>query len=278
MPTTVPTAPLTNGDIPLIGFGTFRLQSDEGRKAIAHALEIGYRHIDTAAGYGNHDAVAAGVKDSGVAREDLFLTTKIGHEQLRPDDVLAGCARALQELQTDYIDLYLIHWPNPQIPLAETLPAFRKLLDDGRIRNFGVSNFTEERLQAALDLDVLPICTNQVEYHPYLNDKDLHAFCTARDVVLTAYSPLALGKVREDDLLKEIGDRHGKTASQVTLRWLLQRGIVSIPKATSPAHIRANIEIFDFELTPKEYERVDTIDRWERVVYGQMAEMAGLKK
>jgi diketogulonate reductase-like aldo/keto reductase len=278
MPTTVPTAPLTNGDIPLIGFGTFRLQGEEGRKAVADALEVGYRHIDTAAGYGNHDAVAAGVKDSGLAREDLFITTKIGHEQLRPGDVLAGCDRALQELQTDYIDLYLIHWPNPQIPLAETLPAFRTLLDDGRIRNFGVSNFTEERLQAALDLDVLPICTNQVEYHPYLNDKDLNAFCTARDVVLTAYSPLALGKVREDALLKAIGDRHGKTASQVTLRWLLQRGIVSIPKATSPEHMRENFEIFDFALTPEEYERVDSIDRWERVVYGQMAEMAGLKK
>jgi len=216
----------------MIGFGTFRLQGEEGRQAIANALEVGYRHIDTAAGYGNHDAVAAAIQDSGLPREDLFITTKIGHEQLRHDDVLAVCARALQELKTEYIDLYLIHWPNPDIPLAESLPAFRKLLDDGRIRDFGVSNFTEERLQSALDLDVLPVSANQVEYHHYLNDKALHAFCTQHNIVLTAYSPLALGKVGEDALLQGIGDRHGKSASQVTLRWLLQRGMVSIPKAS----------------------------------------------
>src|SRR5262249_45023209 len=129
MPNSAPTAPLTSGAIPMIGFGTFRLQGEEGKRAVADALEVGYRHIDTAAGYGNHDIVGAAIKDSGLAREDLFITTKIGHEQLRQNDILAGGARALQELQTEYIDLYLIHWPNPEIPLAESLPAFRKLLD-----------------------------------------------------------------------------------------------------------------------------------------------------
>lgn len=277
MPTHVPTAPLTNGAIPMIGFGTFRLTGEDGRQAILNALESGYRHIDTAAGYGNHDAVAAAIHDSQVAREDLFITTKIGHEQLRHDAILAGCAKALQELQTDYIDLYLIHWPNPNIPLAESLPAFRKLLDDGWIRNFGVSNFTQERLQAAFDLNILPISVNQVEYHPYLNDKALHAFCAQHHIVLTAYSPLALGKVREDALLQAIGDRHGKTASQVTLRWLLQRGIVSIPKASSRAHIQSNLEIFDFALTPEEFDQIDHIDRWERLAYRPLTEMAGLK-
>ena len=276
MPTHVPTAPLTNGAIPMIGFGTFRLGGEDGRQAIVNALESGYRHIDTAAGYGNHDAVAAAIRESRLAREDLFITTKIGHEQLGHDAILAGCARALQELQTDYIDLYLIHWPNPNIPLAESLPAFRTLLDDGRIRNFGVSNFTQERLQATLDLNVLPISVNQVEYHPYLNDKALHAFCIQHHIILTAYSPLALGKVREDALLQAIGDRHGKTASQVTLRWLLQRGIVSVPKAASRAHMQSNIEIFDFLLTPEEVDQIETIDRWERLAYGPLAEMAGL--
>jgi diketogulonate reductase-like aldo/keto reductase len=277
MPSQIPTASLTNGAIPMLGFGTFRLGGEDGQQAIANALEAGYRHIDTAAGYSNHDVVAAAIKNSQLAREDLFITTKIGHEQLRHDDILAGCARALQELQTDYIDLYLIHWPNPNIPLAESLPAFRKLLDDGHIRNFGVSNFTEERLQEALDLNILPISANQVEYHPYLNDKALHAFCTQHNIVLTAYSPLALAKVNEDALLQDIGDRHGKTASQVTLRWLLQRGIVSIPKASSRAHIQSNMESFDFALTPEEFDQIDNIGRWERLAYGPLAEMAGLK-
>lgn len=276
MPTHVPTVPLPNGAIPMTGFGTFRLTGDDGRRAIVGALEVGYRHIDTAAGYGNHDAVAGAIKDSQLAREDLFITTKIGPEQLRHDDILKGCAKALQELQVEYIDLYLIHWPNPAIPLAESLPAFRKLLDEGRIRNFGVSNFTKERLQESLDLNVLPISVNQVEYHPYLNDKALHSFCTQHGIVLTAYSPLALGKVSEDPLLQAIGDRHGKTASQVALRWLLQRGIVSIPKTSSRVRMQSNLGSLDFALTPEEFDRIDNIDRWERLAYPPLAEMAGL--
>jgi 2,5-diketo-D-gluconate reductase B len=275
--TPVPIAPLTNGAIPMIGFGTWPMRGEECRQAVASALSVGYRHIDTAAGYRNHNAIAAAIKDSGLEREDIFLTTKIGHNDLRHDDILAGCAKALEELQTEYIDLYLIHWPNPEIPLAESLPAFRKLLDDGRIRNFGVSNFTAARLQEALALNVLPISANQVEYHPYLNDKELHTFCTQHDVVLTAYSPLALGKVRDDTLLQAIGDRHGKTASQVALRWLLQRGIVSLPKAASRNHMASNFDIFDFALTPEEFEQVDTINRWERLAYKPLVEMAGLK-
>lgn len=277
MSSQVPTAPLSNGSMPMIGFGTWPMKGDECQKAVASALEIGYRHIDTAAGYGNHEAVAAAIRDSGVAREDLFLTTKIGHRDLHYDAILAGCDRALQELQTDYIDLYLIHWPNPEIPLTESLPAFRTLLDTGRIRNFGVSNFTTVRLQEALSLFILPISANQVEYHPYLNDRVLHKFCTMNDIVLTAYSPLALGKVREDALLQSIGERHGKSPSQVALRWLLQRGIVSIPKASSRAHIQSNFEIFDFELTPEEFQQVDTIERWDRLAYKPMTEMAGFE-
>lgn len=277
MPTPVPTTPLTNGAIPMIGFGTWPMKGEECQQAVANALSVGYRHLDTAAGYRNHDAVAAAIRDSGLARADLFITTKIGHENLRYDAILAGCAMALKELQTDYIDLYLIHWPSPEIPLAESLPAFRQLLDEGRIRNFGVSNFTQERLQEALALDILPISANQVEYHPYLNDKELHAFCTQNNVVLTAYSPLALGKVRDDALLQAIGESHGKSPSQVTLRWLFQRGIVSIPKASSLPHVQSNLAIFDFALTPEEFDQVDSIARWERLAYKPLVEMAGLR-
>jgi diketogulonate reductase-like aldo/keto reductase len=261
----------------MIGFGTWPMKGEECRQAVANALAMGYRHIDTAIGYRNHDAVAAGIRDSSLPCEDLFITTKIGHTDLRRDDILDGCAKALEELQTNYIDLCLIHWPNPEIPLAESLPAFRKLLDEGKIRNFGVSNFTAERLQQALDLDMLPISADQVEYHPYLNDRELHTFCTQHGIVLTAYSPLALGKVRDDALLQAIGERHGKTASQVALRWLYQRGIVSLPKASSLSHMQSNFAIFDFALTSEEFEQVDTIDRWERLAYKPLTEMAGLK-
>lgn len=277
MPTSIPAAPLTNGAIPMIGFGTWPMKGEECQRAVSQALEVGYRHIDTAVGYGNHDAVAAAIQESGVDRAEIFITTKIGHNNLQHDAILAGCAKALEELQTNYIDLCLIHWPNPDIPLADSLPAFRKLLDEGKIRNFGVSNFTAERLQEALNLNVLPISANQVEYHPYLNDKPLHAFCTQHNIVLTAYSPLALGKVHDDALLQEIGKRHGKSPSQVTLRWLLQRGIVSIPKASSLAHIESNFAIFDFSLTPEEFEQIDNIDRWDRLAYKPLVEMAGLK-
>lgn len=262
----MPTSPIYNGAMPMIGFGTWQLSGVECQRAVETALECGYRHIDTADMYGNHAAVAAAMKRSGLPREDIFLTSKVWRDDLRMRPLQEACHRIIRELKTDYLNLFLIHWPNNAIRIDESLDAARIMQSIGMIDNFGVSNFTARRLEEALSYNVLPISVNQVEYHPYLNQKDLQAFCQTKGVAVTGYAPLARGKVLADPLIGEIAGRYGKTSTQVALRWLLQRGISVIPKATSRAHITANIDILDFELSPEDFAAIDAIDRWERIV------------
>lgn len=269
----IPTRPLKpQGEIPLMGFGTYPMKGDECRQAVETALECGYRHLDTADAYGNHDAVAEAVAASGVPREELFLTSKIMRDRLRHDEFLRAGDRILKELRTDYLDLLLIHWPNNEIPMEETLRAMARLLDEGKIRAAGVSNFTVKRLGRALALDLAPISVNQVEYHPFLNQKGLHRFCEENGVVVTAYSPLAQGKVAEDPTLQRIAERLGRTASQVTLRWLFQRGIVAIPKASSRKHAESNLGVLDFELSLDDFNAIDNLGRWERLITWDVAD------
>lgn len=263
--TAVPTLPLTpQGRIPLMGFGTWPLKAEACREAVETALACGYRHLDTADMYANQEDVGAAIQASEIPREQIFLTTKVWRDQLHADGVLQTCDRALRQLRTDYLDLLLIHWPNNEIPLAETLRAMATLMDDGRIRACGVSNFTARRLEQALALDIVPISNNQVEYHPLLNQKVLHRFCQENGVVLTAYSPLAQGEVEKDALLQSIAGKYHKTPSQVALRWLLQRQIVAVPKASSRAHIESNFAILDFELSPEDFHAIDDRDIWVR--------------
>ena len=244
-------------EVPKVGFGTARMTGAECRRAVETALDLGYRHLDTAQMYDNEDAVGAAVEASDVSRDDVFLTTKLHRRNLAREDVFESFAASLDRLGTDYVDLLLIHAPSDSVPIAETVGAMNDLQDEGTVEHVGVSNFSVEQLRTAMDASETPILTNQVEYHAHRLQDDLLEFCIEEDVLLTAYSPLDEGRLADVETLAEIGDRYGKTAGQVALRWLTQqRNVVTIPKASSRNHQRANLDVFDFELTAEEVERI----------------------
>jgi diketogulonate reductase-like aldo/keto reductase len=249
--------------VPAIGFGTWRLRDESCRQAVESALDLGYRHIDTADHYDNHADVGAGIAASDVDRGDLFLTSKVAGEDLRYGEIHDVVERGLDDLGVEYIDLLLLHWPSPDVPIEETMQAMNDLRDDGAIRHIGVSQFSVPRLREAIEASDAPILTNQLEYHPYYKQTtfrweeqrtsiDLHEFCAEHDIFVTAYSPLGVGAVLSNDTVEAIGRRQGKSPAQVVLRWHLQQGVCPIPKASSRAHQRENIDVFDFELTDRE--------------------------
>jgi len=243
--------------VPALGFGTWQLSGDEAREATRHALEIGYRQVDTAQAYRNEAEVGQGIVDSGVAREEIFLTTKIVRETLAGDKVGPGIDDSLRRLGTDYVDLLLIHWPNEEIPLAETLEAMVAAKDAGKVRHLGVSNFRGPLLEEALGL--APILADQVPYQPGRTQNTLLAIAAERDVMITAYSPLR-GEGVQSPVLAEIGEAHGKTPHQVALRWLLQQDKVSpIPRSSKPEHRVANFDVFDFELDADQMARISAV-------------------
>ena len=251
--------------VPALGFGTYKLKGDACRTGVTHALELGYRHIDTAQMYGNEAEVGQGLGEASVDRDEVFLTTKLWHTNLRPADVHRTAEDSLRKLDTDYVDLLLIHWPNDAVPVAATLEAMLDLKAQDKIRHIGVSNFTPTLVQEALDH--APIFANQVEYHPFLSQAPLLEMAQAHDFMLTAYQPIARGTVNDDETLQSIGAAHGKSPVQVTLRWLLQQDqVVPIPKAASADHRAANIDIFDFELTEDEMAQISALHRGERRV------------
>lgn len=243
-------------DIPALGFGTAPMKGATSRSAVAHAIEVGYRHIDTAQMYENEAAVGTAIEHTEVDREDLFLVTKIHRRNLAYEDVLSSVATSLDRLDT-WIDLLLIHAPSSQIPVSESIEAMNDLQTEGQVDHIGVSNFSVDQLQSAMEASATPILTNQVKYHPYHRQDALLQFCLENDVCLTAYSPLAKGRVVGDGVLQEIGERYGKTEAQVCLRWLIQQDqVVAIPKAASAEHRTENIDIFDFQLTAEEMDRI----------------------
>jgi diketogulonate reductase-like aldo/keto reductase len=244
-------------DVPALGFGTWPMKGETCRTAVRTALEHGYRHIDTAQMYENEAAVGQAIAESDVPREDVFLVTKLLSGNLAHDDVLSTARASQDRLGTDYIDLLLIHSPSRSVPIEESIGAMNQLQTGGVVEHIGVSNFSVEQLEAAMDASETPILTNQVEYHPLTSKSDLLELCLDHGVMLTAYTPVARGRVVGNDTLEGIGERYGKTAAQVALRWLVQQELVSaIPKASTPEHIRENIDIFDFELTVEEMERI----------------------
>lgn len=239
--------------IPVLGLGTWRMRGPECRQTVRTALDLGYRHIDTAQAYRNEREVGAAIRQSDVDREDLFLTTKLDWSNRDRASVHRSTRASLNKLGTDAVDLLLIHQPNLRTPLEETLGAMTDLREEGLVRHIGVSNFSVERLDRARRLADAPILTDQVQYHPFWDQRDLLEYCQVHDVVLTAYSPLAHGGALGDELLREVGTRYGKTPAQVALRWLVQQeGVATIPKSTSPEHLESNLAVFDFELSDRE--------------------------
>jgi 2,5-diketo-D-gluconate reductase B len=261
----IETKQIQGTQVPALGLGTWLLEGDDCRRATEEALRMGYRHVDTAQVYGNEDEVGQAVEASGVDRAELWLTTKLWNSRLEPDRVRTSFEDSLRKLRTEYVDLLLIHWPVRMDILPATLEAMLALRDEGKVRQIGVSNFTAPQVVEALRH--APVFCNQVEYHPYLGQERLRKLCRERDLLLTAYSPIARGKVLDDPLLLEIGRAHGKSPAQVSLRWLLdQPHVAAVPKATSSRHLAANLDVFDFSLTEDERARIDGLERGDRLV------------
>lgn len=248
-----------------MGLGTWDLTGEKCVEAVKFTLQLGYTHIDTADGYGNHKEVGKAIKDSGVSREDLFITTKVPRHLLAYDDVLSSCDRYLQELQTEYIDLLLIHWPNKDIPIEQTLEAFERLRQQEKIRHVGVSNFTIHHLED-IKQKGFKVVNNQIELHPQFNQNGLVNYCQENEITVTAYSPIGRGSSLELDIVKGLAEKYSKTPSQIILRWIIQRGIIAIPKSGNPDHLAENFEIFDFELTDEDVQKMNGIEQGERIV------------
>lgn len=267
-----PTIQLTSDvTIPQIGLGTYQLTGDDCREAVAAALDVGYRHIDTASRYGNQVAIGEAVEESSVDREDVFITSKIWRDSLAGDAVREACEETLAQLDTDYLDLYLIHWPKEGIPVEETLAAMQELKEAGLIKSIGVSNFTIELLKEALETDV-QIVNNQVEFHPTLYQKRLKEFCDNQDIVITAYSPLAQGKDIRLDLIEHIADKHDRSPAQVVINWLMQKGLVVIPRSKNPEHIKDNFKALEWKLDEEDMDAINDIGRFERVINPEFAQ------
>ncbi|HLT46300.1 MAG TPA: aldo/keto reductase [Rubricoccaceae bacterium] len=252
--------------VPALGFGTWSLRGEDGLHAIATALDVGYRHLDTAQSYGNEREVARALRDSGLPREDVFLTTKVALGNLRYRDVLRTTDESLERLRTDYVDLLLVHWPDASVEMEETLDAFQEVRARGKTRLIGVSNFTPSLLERALEL-VPDLACNQVEYHPFLGQDTLLELVRKHGMVLTAYSPVARGRVANEWTIQEVAAVHGRSAAQVALRWLIQQDrVAAIPRSANPEHIRDNFEVFDFALAEEEMEAISDLARGERLV------------
>jgi 2,5-diketo-D-gluconate reductase B len=253
--------------IPALGLGTWQLSGRGCAEAVRHALELGYRHIDTAQMYGNETEVGRALRDSGIARGDIFLTTKVAPGNLAAAAVRRSSEESLKRLGVDQVDLLLIHWPTGEAPLGETLAALARLRQEGKTRFIGVSNFNVKLLKDTIEAEHAEILCNQVEYHPFLSQRAVMAAHARYGLMLTAYAPLARGQVQRDAVLAGIGRKHGKSPAQVSLRWLLdQPNVAAIPKAASRAHAAANIDIFDFALDAEDRAAIDALRGDHRVV------------
>ncbi len=246
--------------VPSLGLGTYRLTGDACERAVRRALAMGYRHVDTAQMYGNEAEVGQGIEDAGVDRGEIFLTTKVWPSDFAHDSLISKTRESLKKLRTEFVDLLLMHWPGDGVPLGETLGAMRELQEEGAVLRIGVSNFSPSLVEEAAGH--AEIFCNQVQYHPYRRQDDLREQAQELDYLLTAYTPLSRGGVQDDATLKEIGEAHGKTATQVALRWLVQQEKVSaIPKATGEDHLGENLDVFDFELSEEEMDRVFSLSQ-----------------
>jgi 2,5-diketo-D-gluconate reductase A len=263
----VPTIQLNDGHtIPQLGFGVFQIDPTETARAVAEALEVGYRHIDTAEMYGNEKEVGEAIQASGLARGDVFVTSKLNNGFHRPDDARRAFDGTLSDLGLDHVDLFLIHWPLPTLYDGDYVSTWKTLEEfqrEGRSTSIGVSNFEVEHLERlAAESDVVP-AVNQIELHPYLLNEEVRAYDEANGIATQAWSPIAQGGVLDDPVITAIADKVGRTPAQVVLRWHIQRGNIVFPKSTTPARIAENFELFDFELDDGDVEQIDALDRGE---------------
>ncbi|MFF8909524.1 aldo/keto reductase [Streptomyces olivaceoviridis] len=261
--TSIPNVTLNNGiEMPQLGFGVFQVPDDETTAAVATALEAGYRSIDTAAIYGNERGVGRAIAQSGIARDELFVTTKLWNENQGHDATLAAFDVSLDKLGLDYIDLYLVHWPAPARDLyLDTWRAFEKLLGEGRARAIGVSNFKVSHLERLMEDTGVTPAVNQVELHPGLQQEELRAFHGRHGIATEAWSPLAQGAVLGDQAVADLAARYGVSPAQVVLRWHLQIGNIVIPKSVTPERVRQNLDVFGFELTDEDLRSLAALDR-----------------
>jgi 2,5-diketo-D-gluconate reductase A len=265
--TQVPDIKLNDGTtIPQLGFGVFQIPPDETAEAVQRAFDVGYRHIDTAEGYGNEAGVGEGFRASGLARDEVFITSKLDNSEHRPDDARAAMDRTLSELGLDFVDLFLIHWPLPTLYDGDYVSTWRTLtefVEDGRARSIGVSNFQPEHLDRIVaETGVVP-AVNQIEVHPYFTNDAAREASHRHGVVVESWSPIAQGGVLDDEVIGKIAAAHGRTPSQVTLRWHIERGDIVFPKTTRRERMEENFAIFDFELAPDEVAAISALDRGE---------------
>ncbi|MGV0654063.1 aldo/keto reductase [Mycolicibacterium thermoresistibile] len=265
--TTVPAITLNNGaQIPQVGFGVYQIPPDQTAAAVRTALDAGYRHIDTAQMYGNERGVAEGIRDAGLDRGEVFITSKLNNPYHRPDDARRAFDRTLTELGSDYVDLFLIHWPLPMHydgDFVSTWKTLEEFAADGWARSIGVSNFEPAHLDLlAAETSTVP-AVNQVEIHPYFGNNDVRRYCAEHGIAVEAWAPIAKGRVADDPVIAGIADRLGRTPAQVTLRWHIQRGDIVLPKSVTPERVRSNIALFDFELSDADMAAISALDKGE---------------
>ncbi|MDQ4062564.1 MAG: aldo/keto reductase [Actinomycetota bacterium] len=263
----VPSIALNDGNtIPQLGFGVFQIEPKDTAKAVSEALEIGYRHIDTAEMYGNEKEVGEALRSSGLDRSEVFVTSKLSNAFHEPDDARQAFDRTLSELGFDYVDLFLIHWPLPTLydgDFVSTWKTLEEFHSDGRARSIGVSNFQVEHLERlAAETETVP-AVNQIEVHPYLTNEAVRSYDQEHGIATEAWSPIAQGGVLEDPTITEVAEKVGKTAAQVVLRWHIQRGDIVFPKSVTPSRMKENFELFDFELGSVEMDEISALDRGE---------------
>ncbi|MVA24199.1 aldo/keto reductase [Agrobacterium vitis] len=250
-----------SNSIPQVGLGVWQTPNSEAAPAVRSALSSGYRHIDTAAVYENEEGVGEGIRSSGIDRGDIFLTTKLWNNEQGFDNTLRAFDASLKRLGTDYVDLYLIHWPSPHRGLfVETWKAFIRLKEEGRARSIGVSNFYPEHLKKIIDeTGVVPVI-NQIELHPDFQQKQAREFHQAHGIITQSWSPLGQGKLLDNPVIGKIAAKHGRTAAQIIIRWHIESGLVVIPKSVTPARIEENFKVFDFSLDPEDMTEIAVLD------------------
>jgi 2,5-diketo-D-gluconate reductase B len=253
---TIPVVEANGARIPAIGLGTWDLRGRTCARMVEQALRLGYRHVDTAEMYGNESEVGEGLRASGIARGNVFITTKVWQDHLAPRELERATKESLAKLRLSEVDLLLIHWPNPRILLADTIGALCRMKREGLARHVGISNFTVKLVAQAVKLATEPLVTDQIEWHPYIDQSKVVEACRKHGLSVTAYSPIARGRAIGDDTLQAIGQRHRKSAGQVCLRFLVQEGAIVIPRTSKPERLAENLAIFDFELAPVEMDEI----------------------